>query len=128
MLAKEERIAQHVGAQVRQGRQAQRWTQEALAERRSKRRSKQFNGVSAADAVFQVLVCNHQGKRAGLVVERILDIVEDSAEVQYAASRPGVLYSAVIQNHVTELIDVGAILQAANLDSREQVEHAEVTN
>lgn len=101
---------------------------EALAERRSKRRSKQFHGVTAADAVFQVLVCNHQGKRAGLVVERILDIVEDTADVQYAASRPGVLYSAVIQNHVTELIDIPAILQAASLDSREQVEHAEVTN
>jgi two-component system, chemotaxis family, sensor kinase CheA len=101
---------------------------EALAERRSKRRSKQFHGVSAADAVFQVLVCNHQGKRAGLVVERILDIIEDAADVQYAASRPGVLYSAVIQNHVTELIDIPAILQAANLESREQVEHAEATN
>jgi two-component system, chemotaxis family, sensor kinase CheA len=60
------------------------------------------------------------------VVERIVDIVEDSAEVQYPASREGVLYSAVIQGRVTEMIDVPAILQTAHLETELRPEHAEV--
>jgi two-component system chemotaxis sensor kinase CheA len=55
------------------------------------------------------------------VVERILDIVEDAAEVRYPASRPGVLYSAVINGQVTELLDVPVVLAAgANLDSQSE--------
>lgn len=53
----------------------------ALLERRTRRRSKEFE-ESAKAQKYQVLVCNHDGHRAGLVVERIVDIVEDSAEVQ----------------------------------------------
>jgi two-component system chemotaxis sensor kinase CheA len=97
----------------------------ALQERRTRRRSKEFEAASKVER-YQVLVCNHEGCRAGLVVERIVDIVEDSAEVQYPASREGVLYSAVIQGHVTEMIDVPAILQAAHLEPEFHPEHAEV--
>ena len=53
----------------------------------------------------------------GLVVDQILDIVEDSAEIQSAATRPGVLYSAVIAERVTELLDVPAILHAGHTTS-----------
>ena len=97
----------------------------ALQERRTRRRRKEFEAAFKVER-YQVLVCNHEGHRAGLVVERIVDIVEDSAEVQYPASREGVLYSAVIQGHVTEMIDVPAILQAAHLEPEFQPEHAEV--
>ena len=65
------------------------------------------------DSPLQVLVCNHEGRNVGLVVEQILDIVEDAAELKYPASRPGILYSTVIDQHVTELIDIPAILQTA---------------
>ena len=97
----------------------------ALLERRTRRRSKEFEEIAKAER-YQVLVCNHDGHRAGLVVERIVDIVEDSAEVQYPASREGVLYSAVIQGRVTEMIDVPAVLQAAHLEPEPHPEHAEV--
>jgi len=60
----------------------------------------------------QVLVLNHEGQAFGLVVPEILDIVEDAAEVQAPATRAGVLYSAVIADHVTELLDVAYILRA----------------
>ena len=99
----------------------------ALQERRTRRRTKEFVASSAADARYQVLVCNHEGHRAGLVVERIVDIVEDSAEVKYPPSRAGVLYSAVIQGRVTEMIDVPAILRGAHLEPETHPEHAEVT-
>ena len=59
----------------------------------------------------QVLVLNHQGQMFGLVVEKILDIVEDRAEVKSPATRACVLYSVVIGGRVTELLDIAAILK-----------------
>jgi len=92
----------------------------ALDERRRRRRHKKFTAGSGEGAL-QVLVCNNGGQAVGLVVERILDIVEDAAEVRYPASRPGVLYSAVINGQVTELLDVPVVLAAgANLDSQSE--------
>jgi len=62
---------------------------------------------------LQVLVLNHQGRSFGLVVDQILDIVEERGEVKSAATRPAVLYSVVIGNRVTELLDIPAILKTA---------------
>jgi two-component system chemotaxis sensor kinase CheA len=64
----------------------------------------------------QILVLTHEGLTFGLVVKQILDIVEDAAEVQVPATRAGVLYSAVIAEHVTELLDVPAIVRAGQCD------------
>jgi two-component system chemotaxis sensor kinase CheA len=64
---------------------------------------------------LQVLVLNHDGHSFGLVVERILDIVEDRAHLRSAANRAAVLYSVVIGNRVTELLDIPAILHSAEL-------------
>lgn len=62
---------------------------------------------------LQVLVINCEGRLFGLIVERILDIVEDRAEVRLPATRPAVLYSVVIVDRVTELLDVPALLNSA---------------
>ena len=99
-----------------------------LEERRKRLRHPEFaEDAESADARIQVLVCNHQGQRVGLVVERIVDIVDDTTEVRYPASRAGVLCSAVVQGKVTELIDIPAILQSAGLESLQpQENHAEV--
>jgi two-component system chemotaxis sensor kinase CheA len=66
---------------------------------------------------IQVLVLNHDGRCFGLVVDRILDIVEDRADVRSPASRAAVLYSVVIGNRVTELLDIPAILRSADLSA-----------
>jgi two-component system, chemotaxis family, sensor kinase CheA len=63
---------------------------------------------------IQVLVLNREGRSFGLVVERILDIVEDRADIRSAATRSSVLYSVVIGDRVTELLDVPAILRRAD--------------
>jgi two-component system, chemotaxis family, sensor kinase CheA len=85
-----------------------------MEERRHKLRALQ--APPAADAgPIQVLVLNHEGRSFGLVVERILDIVEDRADVKSAATRPSVLYSVVIGDRVTELLDIPAILRTAEL-------------
>ena len=65
-----------------------------------------------------VLVLTHEGLSFGLVVNQILDIVEDALEVQSPATRGGVQYSAVIADHVTELLDVPAILRAGMAGSQ----------
>jgi two-component system chemotaxis sensor kinase CheA len=84
-----------------------------LDERRHKLRAIQAP-PTADSGPIQVLVLNHEGRSFGLVVERILDIVEDRAEVRSAATRASVLYSVVIGDRVTELLDVPAILRSAD--------------
>jgi two-component system, chemotaxis family, sensor kinase CheA len=88
----------------------------ALEERRRTRQEVKLRATES-DSPLQVLVCNHEGRNVGLVVEEILDIVEDAAEKKYPASRPGVLYSTVIEERVTELIDIPAILHTAGFGS-----------
>jgi len=61
-------------------------------------------------ANLQVLVLEDQGRSFGLVVNQILDIVESGSGPQSAPTRSGVLYSSVIAERVTELLDVAAIL------------------
>ena len=64
---------------------------------------------------LQVLVLNHEGRSFGLVVERIIDIVEAAADVRSKATRDAVLYTVVIGERVTELLDIPAILRKAEL-------------
>jgi two-component system chemotaxis sensor kinase CheA len=85
-----------------------------LQERRNKLRASQTPPPTDSRAI-PVLVLNHEGRCFGLVVDRILDIVEDRADVRSAATRPSVLYSVVIGDRVTELLDIPAILQSADL-------------
>jgi two-component system, chemotaxis family, sensor kinase CheA len=102
-----------------------------LQERRRRRRHETPAAAATADpGSIQVLVCNHEGHSVGLVVDQILDIVEDRVEVKSPATRPGVLYAAVIENRVTELLDLPAILQTAAAQSshEHEEEHVKVGN
>jgi len=86
----------------------------------ARRQSSRHAHTLAADAdaeggTLQVLVCNHDGRAVGLVVERIVDIIEDRADVKSPATRKGVLYAAVIKDRVTELLDLDVILRGASL-------------
>src|ERR1700722_11397629 len=66
---------------------------------------------------IQVLVLNHDGRTFGLVVDRIIDIVEAHADVRSKATRAAVLYSLVIGERVTELLDIPALLQIAGVNT-----------
>ncbi len=50
------------------------------------------------------------GRSVGLVVGRIVDIVEDCVTIQRESRRPGVLGTAVIQGRMTEVLDLPALL------------------
>jgi two-component system chemotaxis sensor kinase CheA len=90
-----------------------------LEERRNRLRALQAP-PTADSGPIQVLVLHHEGRTFGLVVDRILDIVEDRADVKSAATRPSVLYSVVIGDRVTELLDIPAILRGADSVAQQQ--------
>jgi len=101
-----------------------------LEERRTKPRALQIPPALDSGPI-QVLVLNHDGRSLGLVVERILDIVEDRADVRSPANRKAVLYSVVLGNRVTELLDIPALLRGADLRAPQPTPSsklAEVTN
>ena len=63
---------------------------------------------------MQVVVSTtHDGRTAGIVVDRILDIVDEALEVRRGVHRAGLLGSAVIQQKVTDLLDVHGIVADA---------------
>ncbi len=80
-----------------------------LQERRKKTRGPQE--TPAADAPIQVVVYSDQERSIGLIVDRILDIVEEDIANQQAASRDGVLGTVVIQGRVTELLDLEELIR-----------------
>ena len=65
--------------------------------------------ASTSDAAFlQVIVCSKNGVNIGLVVEEILDIVEEEAEMK---ERTGIVKNVIIiQDNATELMSVTEIL------------------
>jgi two-component system chemotaxis sensor kinase CheA len=64
------------------------------------------HGETAADAQapLQVVVYAEQGRSVGLVVERILDIVEEDVVLDRMAERAGILGTAVVQQRVTDML------------------------
>ncbi|MFY9740391.1 MAG: chemotaxis protein CheW [Candidatus Sulfotelmatobacter sp.] len=88
-----------------------------MEERRAKLRGLQGSLPAADSGPIQVLVLNHEGGAFGLVVEQILDIVQDRADVKSAATRESVLYSVVIAERVTELLDIASIIRRADLNT-----------
>ena len=62
---------------------------------------------------LHVLVCAHEGRDVGLIVDRIVDIVEGDFVFQATEHAVGRLGSTVIQSKVTELLDLPALLDAA---------------
>jgi two-component system chemotaxis sensor kinase CheA len=61
----------------------------------------------------QVVVYARPERPVGLIVERILDIVEQDSDVKGPSSRPGVECTAVIHGHVTEMLNVESLIQSS---------------
>ena len=60
-----------------------------------------------------VLVFTESERSMGLVVDEIVDIVEDRLKVEITANRSGLIGSAVIDGHATDVIDAGYYLTQA---------------
>lgn len=59
---------------------------------------------------LQVVVCQHRGQLFGFVVAQVLDIVEDALAIRSHLDTGGNLGSAVVNGHVTELLNIDAAL------------------
>lgn len=62
---------------------------------------------------MQVVVYSERGRSIGLVVGRINDIVQESILVRREVQREGITGSVVIQDRVTDLLDVPGIIRVA---------------
>ncbi|WP_040157745.1 chemotaxis protein CheW [Mobilicoccus massiliensis] len=71
-----------------------------------------YDAMEEQDASLQVVVCHHQGHLFGFVVSQVLDIVEDELAIRTHLDTGGNLGSAVVNEHVTELLNIDATLAA----------------
>ncbi len=65
----------------------------------------------------QVIVFNMGERSAGLLIDRIIDIVEETATVREKGDRAGILGSAIVGKQVADFLDLQHILRAALGDS-----------
>ncbi|MBI3843009.1 MAG: chemotaxis protein CheA [Planctomycetes bacterium] len=56
-------------------------------------------------ASLHVIVCTERGRHVGVIIDRILDIVEETLVVDRPAGRDGTRATAVIRGKVTQLLD-----------------------
>jgi len=87
-----------------------------LPERRTRARLEKTAAASLdndAEENLQVIVCSDNDKPVGLIVHRITDVIEDSIAIEGKSSRQGVLGTGVIQDHVTEFLDVNEVIRMA---------------
>jgi two-component system, chemotaxis family, sensor kinase CheA len=86
-------------------------------------RARADNRVDDKDALH-VVVYSDKGRSVGLVVDRILDIVEESFVIEEKSGRRGIVGSAIIQKRVTDILDVPGLIAAANICLRASIQPA----
>ncbi|MEH1968090.1 chemotaxis protein CheA [Nostoc sp.] len=69
---------------------------------------------TVAETLQIIIVSPYSELSVGLVVDRILDIVEEPLTIKGIPSRPGVLFCAVIQGQITEILDIETVIRIAN--------------
>lgn len=69
-----------------------------------------------ANRLLQVIVFSHNEHYVGLVVDRIVDIVETTVSIQRRRQSGIIVGSAVIQNRVTDILDMGRLVQSQELE------------
>jgi two-component system chemotaxis sensor kinase CheA len=84
--------------------------QRALPERRTSRRNET---PSEADGT-SVVICTVENRSCGLLVYRILDIVDADLSNSTAGSRKGVQECCVIDGRVNEILDLAAVIHLAD--------------
>ncbi|MHC4549586.1 MAG: chemotaxis protein CheW [Planctomycetota bacterium] len=87
---------------------------DVLGERRRKPRHPRILDTATEREVLQVAVYTRGEHSIGLIVDRILDVVELAADLQTPGSRAGVRGTAVVAGRVAECIDVERVVQMAD--------------
>ena len=71
------------------------------------------DGLGAETPRQSVLVFNDGDRSMGLMVDEIVDVVEDRLQIELSGARAGLLGTAVIAGHATDVIDTGYWLTQA---------------
>ena len=71
------------------------------------------DGLNSDSPRQAVLVFTDRDRSMGLLVDEIVDVVEDKLDIELTAARPGLLGSAVIGGHATDVLDTGYWLTQA---------------
>ncbi len=71
--------------------------------------------TAEARDLISVIVHEVGDKRIGIVIDRVLDVIETEIVRSDVGRRPGVLGSAVVQEHVTDLVDLDAVVAMAGV-------------
>lgn len=66
-------------------------------------------GPGVPEGRVQVVVCCESGRSVGLIVDRMVDIVDGKIGLETPGQRPGILGSSIIQRRITEVLDVPAL-------------------
>ena len=73
-----------------------------------------FSGQLDSEKAHHPVLVFADGERSmGLVVDEIIDVVEDRLAIELSGARPGLLGTAVIAGHATDVIDTGYWLTQA---------------
>lgn len=73
-------------------------------------------GTESQPTPIQVVVCTDGTSHVGLVVGRILDIVTDPLLVRSSSAREHILFTAVVQRQVTEVLNVASLISSAEAE------------
>jgi chemotaxis protein histidine kinase CheA len=69
---------------------------------------------ASSEAPLQVIVYSDQNQSVGLVVDRILDVVEQHVVVERRSGHEALMGSAVIRQRVTDLLDIPRLVAGMN--------------
>ncbi len=61
-----------------------------------------------------VLVFADKVQSMGIIVDEIVDIIEERIDVKLSSTQPGLLGSAIINNHATDVVDIAHFLNGIN--------------
>ena len=66
---------------------------------------------------IKVVVSTKGGQAVGVVVDKILDVVRRPMDMRHGAQRDGMVGSIVIDQRVTDIVDLASVIQTANVNA-----------
>lgn len=66
---------------------------------------------------IKVVVSTKGGQAVGVVVDNILDVVRRPMDMRHGAQRDGMVGSIVIDQRVTDIVDLASVIQTANVNA-----------
>ena len=70
-----------------------------------------MNTSKEKDETLRVIVYSDKGRSVGVVVDKIIDIVEEAVTIKKGIVGQGLLGSTVVQDKVTDLLDVEDVIR-----------------